>query len=79
MQKSPGFSVLVGSFYLVMYGFCLSMESLYFLAWLLFSLYPFLLLWMIDSILKPGDYEVRELEGEEFGYGDRQRDQLSIF
>jgi len=79
MLKGPGFSVLIGSIYLIIYGFCLATEALHSLAWLMFSVYPFLLVWIINGILRPGDYPVRELDGEEFEYGDRQKDQLGLF
>jgi len=79
MLKGYGIPVLVGSIYLVIYGVCLSRDSLYGLACLLFSSYPILLMWIIYAILKPGDYQIRELQGEEFGYNDRQKDQLGIF
>ena len=79
LLKTPGFAVRVGSVYLVVYCICLSTESLYPFAWILFSFYPFLLLWIIHSILKPGNYQVRELDGEEFGYCDKPKDQLGMF
>jgi len=79
MLKSPRFSVLFGSIYLIIYALCLSTESLYPQAWFLFSLYPLLLLWVIYTILKPVDYSIPELDGDEFGYGDRPKDQLGIF
>jgi hypothetical protein len=79
MLKTPGFAVRIGSIYLVIYCICLSSESLYSFAWLLFALYPLLLLWIIFSILRPGDYQVKELDGEEFGYGDKPKDLLGMF
>ena len=79
MLKNPGASVITGSIYLVVYCICLSSESLYPIAWILFFLYPCLLLWVIFTILRPGDDPVQELNGEEFGYGDKQKNQLGIF
>jgi hypothetical protein len=74
MLKNPRFAVVSGSVYLLIYCICLSSESFYPLAWFLFSFYPFLLLWVIYTILRPGNYQAGELDGEEFGYGDRQKD-----
>jgi hypothetical protein len=79
MLKKPKFSVIAGSIYLAAYCVCLSSESLYSIAWLLFFFYPFLLVWVIFTILRPGDYQVPGLDGEEFGYGDRQKNQLGVF
>jgi hypothetical protein len=79
MLKNPGTSVMTGSIYVIVYCICLSSESLYPIAWLLFVLYPFLLAWVIFTILRPGKYQVTELNDDEFGYGDRQKNQLGVF
>jgi hypothetical protein len=79
MLKNPKISVIAGSVHLVAYCICLSSESLYPIAWYLFLIYPFLLAWVIFTILRPGEYSVDELNGEEFGYGDRQKNQLGVF
>jgi hypothetical protein len=79
MLKNPSISVITGSIYLMVYCICLSSESLYPIAWFLYVFYPFLLIWVIFTILRPGEYRVNELNGDEFGYGDRQKNQLGIF
>ena len=79
MFKNPGFAVLTVSIFLVVYCFCLLSDSLYSIAWFLFSIYPVFLAWVIYAILRPGNYQIRELNGEEFGYGDREKSQLGTF
>jgi hypothetical protein len=79
MLKNPRISVIMGSIYLIVYCICLSSDSLYSIAWFLFVFYPLLLAWVIFTILRPGPYQVTELNDDEFGYSDRQKDQLGIF
>jgi hypothetical protein len=46
----------------------------------MFLLSPFLVVWMAYTILKHAPYNGRELEeDEEWGYGDRTKDQLGKF
>ncbi len=79
MLKNPRFAVLTVSIYLVVYCFCLSSDSLYSIAWFLFSIYPVLLAWVVFAILRPGNYQIPGLDGEEFGYGDMKKNQLGTF
>jgi hypothetical protein len=79
MLKNPVFAVVIGSIYLVSYCICLQFESLIPMAWLLLFFCPFLLLWIDYTILRYGKYDFRELNGEEFGYSDREKDQLGVF
>jgi hypothetical protein len=47
---------------------------------LIFSLSPFIILWIVFSILKHGKYEGKELEEkEEWGYSDKDKNELGVF
>ncbi|MFY8003589.1 MAG: hypothetical protein ACOVNR_02055 [Chitinophagaceae bacterium] len=46
----------------------------------LFIFSPFLVAWMVYTILKKGHYPGKELaKDEEFGYQDKEKDSLGIF
>lgn len=46
----------------------------------MFLLSPFLVIWMAYTILKFGNYTGRELqENEEWGYQDKNKDELGVF
>ena len=46
----------------------------------LFTLFPFLLLWIVCSILRYGKFAGKELgENEEWGYADKDKNELGIF
>ncbi|MCE3283683.1 MAG: hypothetical protein K0Q66_2420 [Chitinophagaceae bacterium] len=46
----------------------------------MFLLSPFLVIWMVYTILRYAPYNGKELkEGEEWGYGDKNKDDLSVF
>ena len=48
------------------------------LALTLFAFSPFLLIWMVYSVLKYGNYKGKELkENEEWGYEDKNRKELT--
>jgi len=47
---------------------------------LLFAISPVLVVWMVYSVLRYGTYIGRELKpGEEWGYEDKNRDDLGRF
>ena len=47
---------------------------------LLFTLFPFILLWIVFSILRHGKFEGKELEEqEEWGYSDKDKNELGVF
>jgi hypothetical protein len=45
----------------------------------MFLVSPFLLIWMVVTVLKSGKYEGPELGENEFGYQDKNKDDLGIF
>lgn len=71
MRTNATFSVIASTAYLLIYCLLLGLEGLQWLALLMFMFSPFVLCWMIYSILKYDKYSGRELsEGEEYGYED---------
>ena len=80
MVKKEIFSVTIVGIYILVY--CLlvlaggSAES-YAVLMMVFS--PILILWMIYRVMKYGKYHGPDLENEEFGYQDKNKDELGIF
>ncbi len=70
MVKNPAFAVITGSVYLVFYCVCLNVETLQEAVWYLFAFYPFLLIWVVYTILRYGRYTGPELKEHEYGYED---------
>lgn len=79
MLKRPGFAVISGSVCLLLYCIALQFESLYSLAWFLFSIFPFMIIWIAYTVFKYGKYEGPQLNEEEFGYQDKNKSELGIF
>ncbi len=72
MLKNASFSVIVTTIYLLTYCILLQVQHLQPLAVGMFLLSPFMLCWMVFTVLKYGRYTGRELsDDEEFGYEDR--------
>lgn len=72
MLKNSSFSITAVTVYLVVYCILLRIESTQSIGVLMFVISPFLLIWMVYTILKYGVYTGRELaEDEEYGYEDR--------
>ncbi|SFE88923.1 hypothetical protein SAMN05518672_111180 [Chitinophaga sp. CF118] len=72
MLRNSTFSVITVTIYLVVYCFLLQIERTQWLGFLMFTLSPILVIWMVYTVLKYGVYNGRELaEGEEYGYQDK--------
>ena len=76
---NPNLSVGFASLYLLLYCISLQDEHLLGLAWLLMAGFPFVLVWVVFSILKDKQYSGGSLDGEEFGYQDRKKEELKRF
>ncbi len=71
MLRSSNFPVIVTTLVLLVFALLGSFFS-YAVAWAVFSLSPFLVIWMVFSVLKDKSHPVYELEdGAEWGYADR--------
>jgi hypothetical protein len=71
-MKNYKFSTAFVTLYLIVYTLLLQYEVSTRVALLMFSMSPFLVLWMVYTILKHAPFTGRELkENEEWGYQDK--------
>lgn len=80
MKKYPILVVIVVSLILVGYVILLRTDSLPGLTGLIYGLSPFLMIWMVYSVIRYGKYDGPELDSdEEFGYQDKRKEDLGVF
>jgi hypothetical protein len=72
-------AVITGSLYLLLYCVLLQFENTLAFAFLMFAFSPFLLLWMVYTVLKRGKYLGPELGNEEYGYQDKEKNDTRTF
>ena len=72
-------AVIIVSIYLFIYTILLQFGLPIGYAIYLWLLSPFLVVGMVYAVLKYGKYEGRELDGDEFGYQDKSKDELGVF
>ena len=80
MNRKEIIPVIIGSIVLLLYCWLIVNGKGSGLTSFLFTLIPFILLWIVYSILKHGKFEGKELEDqEEWGYTDKDKNELGIF
>ncbi|MEP6746211.1 MAG: hypothetical protein ABJB86_00720 [Bacteroidota bacterium] len=79
MLRNDTLPAVVVSCYLVIYCILLQFPSTFIYSFIMLMLAPFLLCWLIYTILKSGKYSGKELGDEEFGYQDTEKDKLGTF
>ena len=80
MWRNPVIAAGFTTGYLIIYVAALQFEQYFNLAGYLFYLSPIPLLWLVITVLRDKKYISRELsEGEEFGYGDKEKTELKTF
>ena len=80
MNLKEAIPVIIGSAVLLLYCLMMLSDNESGLTSLIFSLFPFLLLWIVYSILRYGKFEGKELnENDEWGYTDRDKNELGVF
>ena len=80
MNRKEIIPVTIGSAVLLLYCWMILSGNKSELTSFLFSLIPFILIWIVFSILKYGKFEGRELgEHEEWGYADKDKNELGVF
>jgi len=80
MNRKEIIPVIIGSAVLLLYCWMILSGNESGLTSLIFSFSPFLLLWIVFSILRHGKFEGKELEEqEEWGYTDKNKDELGVF
>lgn len=80
MKRRVPVPVLIVSAFLIIYVLLLSATAPALITRILFILSPFLVLWMVISVLKSKTVTVKELEAdEEWGYADKRKEDLGMF
>ncbi|HET9057657.1 MAG TPA: hypothetical protein VFN30_12505 [Chitinophagaceae bacterium] len=80
MFKNPTFSVTVNTICVILFSLLIEHSLTQNIAFAIFIFFPFLAVWMVYSILRYGKYKGKELtDKEEWGYEDKDRDQLGTF
>ena len=75
MARKPAFAVTVTSSILLLYCILIAGNSP--LAYIIFSISPFLIIWTAYSIIRYGIFSSRELKkDEEWGYDDKSKEEL---
>lgn len=72
------FSVVGVSLYLLAFLLFIYAGQSVVASWM-FVLSPVLLIWMVYTVIRHGQYDGPELDEEEWGYEDRDKDDLGIF
>ena len=79
MSKSD-FAIMIGTTFLVIYLALETFDAAFSWMMLLFSISPMIIIWMTFQILKHGVFDGEDLgENEEYGYGDRRKEDLGMF
>lgn len=80
MKLPATFPVILVSVLLVVYTILLFTGWSPAVTGILFFLSPFLVIWMVYRIIRYDSYSGRELnEGEEWGYADKNKEELNVF
>ncbi len=79
MLRKDIVSVSLATFYLFIHWELLQFENTKDYATVIFLFSAFVILWMVFSVVKRGKYIGHELDDEEFGYQDKEKDKLGIF
>jgi multisubunit Na+/H+ antiporter MnhG subunit len=80
MFKKPVFTVSLTTLAVILYNVLPQFSINTTIIAFIFLISPFLMGWMVYTILRYGSYKGKELtDKEEWGYQDKQRDQLGLF
>jgi hypothetical protein len=80
MTRKPSFAVIVVSVILLVYCVLIGFHIFLPVAYLIFATSPFLLIWLVYTIIRHGAYDGRELRAdEEWGYQDQSKSELDVF
>ena len=79
MLRNSTFAAVVVTVFLLAYCIMLHVPALLMYAEMMLMVSPLLVVWMAYAILKDTRHESRELNGDEFGYSDKDKNELGIF
>jgi hypothetical protein len=78
MFRKPIFAVITISVILIVYCVLLNTNAPLSLSYFIFSISPVLFLWLIYTVLRFGTYAGKDLDEEEWGYQDKNKDELWV-
>jgi len=79
MLRKPAFAVVVASMLLLVYVVFINTEGLLPFAFFIFGISPVVLIWLAYTIIRYGTFSGKDLqEGEEWGYQDKNKDELWV-
>ena len=80
MFRNPATAITFVTIYLLFFLIGLHFNISLQLLLIMFSLSPFMILWMVYTVLKNGKFSGREFEPkEEWGYEDKKKSELGVF
>ena len=79
MKRSLSFPVTLVTILLIVYVVLLVTGWSPVLTGTLFFLSPFLVIWMVYRVIRYDTYHGNELNGDEWGYADKKKEDLNMF
>lgn len=79
MQKKDITAVTIATIYLIVYCELLQFESTENAAMLMLLFSPLVVIWMVYRVIRHGVYTGKDLGKDEFGYADKNKDDLGVF
>jgi hypothetical protein len=80
MKQRIPVSVFIVSAFLVVYVLVISAGASSLIGRIMFIASPFLVIWMVISVLRSKTFTGKDLdEGEEWGYSDKEKEKLGMF
>ena len=80
MKRKEILPVITVTGILLVYCVLIFSQSAIRLSYTIFAASPFLMGWMVYSVIRKGKYAGKELEqDEEWGYADKKKDELKLF
>ena len=80
MLKKPSFVVVVVSLILFVYCALIGFNIFLPIAYFIFAISPLLIMWLTYTIIHFGVYHGQEFHSdEEWGYGDKNKNELDLF
>jgi Flp pilus assembly protein TadB len=79
MFRNSTFAAVFVTVFLLVYCVMLHVPALMMYAEMMLMFSPLLIVWMVYAIVKDTRHERNELNEEEFGYADKDKNELGIF
>jgi hypothetical protein len=80
MNRKERIPVLVVSGILILYMLLMVARDSSRLPYIIFAISPLLIIWLAYNVIRHGEYKGKELEeGEEWGYTDKNKNDLGMF